>query len=69
MKPLLFIKYCDLFGYPIQLTLNKQSRFQSVTGGSISLLIIGLFLILFYKGVINLFSYQVFKVTVQIYEG
>lgn len=44
-----YIRKCDIFGYPVQLTLQNRSKFKSVGGGCISLLAIILFSLFLYQ--------------------
>lgn len=49
-----FIRTCDIYGYPITLNFNEETKFRSTTGGLFSLVTAIMILTLTYKGASSL---------------
>ena len=61
-----YVSSLDMFGYPIELTLNKESCYRSNLGGLTSILTLAFLVVIFYNSVANMFTLSVFQVNPKI---
>lgn len=57
-----YVSSFDMFGYPIELNLNKENCYRSNLGGMFSILTLAFLVILFYNSVVNMFTLSIFQV-------
>jgi hypothetical protein len=63
-----FLRRLDLFGYPVGFHLQGRSNHKSMFGGTMSLLLCILFVLIIWKGLLDLIMRTQFTVGVDLYQ-